>query len=151
MLKLWKVNAKAGDATVKYPFAPFPTNKDMRGKPEHNAELCIACGACGVACPADAIRMDTALAADTGMCQECKRELDALRAASAVKTGNAAGMAANETLASGEPQGPGMEYLGGHGVNPEYIDRELNPDAPEIPAGPAPVEGIIMDFDTKEE
>lgn len=222
MLKLWKVNAKAGDATVKYPFAPFPTNKDMRGKPEHNAELCIACGACGVACPADAIRMDTDLAADTitwsidygrcifcgrceeacpmeaiklteefelavmskddltsksvytlehcsrcgkpfaphkeidyakrllqkaggmeaeqaartvGMCQECKRELDALRAASAVKTGNAAGMAANETLASGEPQGPGMEYLGGHGVNPEYIDRELNPDAPEIPAG----------------
>ena len=86
-----------------------------------------------------------------GMCQECKRELDALRAASAVKTGNAAGMAANETLASGEPQGPGMEYLGGHGVNPEYIDRELNPDAPENPAGPAPVEGIIMDFDTKEE
>ena len=86
-----------------------------------------------------------------GMCQECKRELDALRAASAVKTGNARGMAANETLASGEPQGPGMEYLGGHGVNPEYVDRELNPDAPEIPAGPAPVEGIIMDFDTKEE
>ena len=86
-----------------------------------------------------------------GMCQECKRELDALRAASAVKTGNAHGMAANETLASGEPQGPGMEYLGGHGVNPEYIDRELNPDAPEIPAGPAPVEGIIMDFETKEE
>ena len=33
MLKLWKVNAKAGDATVKYPFAPFPASKDMRGKP----------------------------------------------------------------------------------------------------------------------
>ena len=208
MLKLWKVNAKAGDATVKYPFAPFPTNKDMRGKPEHNAELCIACGPCGVACPADAIRMDTDLAADTitwsidygrcifcGRCEEacpmeaiklteefelavmskddltsksvytlehCSRcgkpfaphkEIDyAIRLLQkAVKTGNAAGMAANETLASGEPQGPGMEYLGGHGVNPEYIDRELNPDAPEIPAGPAPVEGIIMDFDTKEE
>lgn len=96
--------------------------------------------------------MEAEQAAHTvGMCQECKRELDALRAASAVKTGNAHGMAANETLASGEPQGPGMEYLGGHGVNPEYIDRELNPDAPEIPAGPAPVEGIIMDFETKEE
>lgn len=237
MLKLWKVNAKAGDATVKYPFAPFPTNKDMRGKPEHNAELCIACGACGVACrpmpfawtptlrpiplpgrsttaaassaaaarrpapwrpqaheefeqavmskddltsksvytlehcsrcgkPFARIRRSTTPSAccqktggmeaiqaarTVGMCQECKRELDALRAASAVKTGNAHGMAANETLASGEPQGPGMEYLGGHGVNPEYIDRELNPDAPEIPAGPAPVEGIIMDFETKEE
>ena len=98
----------------------------------------------------------TTLAVVTDYHLSCGRELtaaelDALRAASAVKTGNAAGMAANETLASGEPQGPGMEYLGGHGVNPEYIDRELNPDAPEIPAGPAPVEGIIMDFDTKEE
>lgn len=80
MLKLWKVNAKAGDATVKYPFAPFPTNKDMRGKPEHNSELCIACGACGVACPADAIRMDTDLNAETitwsigyGRCIFCGR------------------------------------------------------------------------------
>ena len=80
MLKLWKVNAKAGDATVKYPFAPFPTNKDMRGKPEHDSELCIACGACGVACPADAIRMDTDLSADTitwsidyGRCIFCGR------------------------------------------------------------------------------
>ncbi len=170
----------------------------MRGKPEHNAELCIACGACGVACPADAIRMDTDLAADTitwsidyaaasfrplrgslpdgtiklteefelavmskddltsksvytlEHCSRCgkpfapHKEIDyakrllqktggmdgdpgrpyrryvpgvqarARRPACrlAVKTGNAAGMAANETLASGEPQGPGMEYLG---------------------------------------
>ena len=86
-----------------------------------------------------------------GLCQECKRELDALRAAAAVKTANARGVMPNETARSGEPTGPGMEYLGGHGVNPAYIDRGLNPDAPEIPDGPAPVEGIIMDLDKKEE
>ena len=106
--------------------------------------------------PLSVAELRTTLAVVTDYHLSCGKELteaelDALRAASAVKTGNAAGMAANETLASGEPQGPGMEYLGGHGVNPEHVDRELNPDAPEIPAGPAPVEGIIMDFDTKEE
>lgn len=80
MLKLWKIGAKAGNSTVKYPFAPLPTNKDMRGKPEHDALRCIACGACAVACPANAIRMETNLAAKTitwsinyGRCIFCGR------------------------------------------------------------------------------
>ena len=80
MLKLWKIGAKAGNSTVKYPFAPMPTNKDMRGKPQHDAVRCIACGACAVACPANAIRMETDLKARTitwsinfGRCIFCGR------------------------------------------------------------------------------
>lgn len=80
MLKLWKMNLKTGNATVKYPFAPLPTNKDMRGKPQHDAVRCVACGACAVACPANAIRMETDLDAATitwsinyGRCVFCGR------------------------------------------------------------------------------
>ena len=80
MLKLWKMARQAGDSTVAYPAAPFETNKDMRGKPEHDAVRCIACGACAVACPANAIRMETNLDAQTitwsinyGRCIFCGR------------------------------------------------------------------------------
>lgn len=80
LFKLWKMNLREGDATVRYPFAPLPLNKDMRGKPEHDAVRCIACGACAVACPADAIRMETDLEAGTitwsinyGRCIFCGR------------------------------------------------------------------------------
>ncbi|WP_080797280.1 formate hydrogenlyase complex iron-sulfur subunit [Arabiibacter massiliensis] len=57
MLKTLRNILKTGDATVKYPFAPLETTPDMRGKPEHDLERCIACAACAVACPPNAIQM----------------------------------------------------------------------------------------------
>lgn len=45
MLKLWKTIIRAGEVTVKYPFAPLDVCPGFRGKPELNPEQCIACGA----------------------------------------------------------------------------------------------------------
>lgn len=59
MLKLLKIISNTGDATVKYPFSPLEVCADFRGKPEYNAQQCIACGACTVACPANALTMET--------------------------------------------------------------------------------------------
>lgn len=59
MFKTLKNIIKTGDATVKYPFAPLETTPDMRGKPEHDSQRCIACAACAVACPANAIQMES--------------------------------------------------------------------------------------------
>lgn len=80
MLKLWKMEAKTGNATIKYPFAPLPVNDGMRGKPVHDAKVCIACAACAVACPANAIWMDVDTAQETvtwninfGRCIFCGR------------------------------------------------------------------------------
>lgn len=58
MLKLFREIGRAGDATIGYPFAPYEMPEGFRGKPEHNEKLCIACGACAIACPANAITMD---------------------------------------------------------------------------------------------
>jgi len=80
MLKLLKEIFRTGEATVQYPFAPLEVCKDFRGKPEHNAQACIACAACTVACPPNAIQMDTDTAAGTrtwsisyGRCIFCGR------------------------------------------------------------------------------
>lgn len=80
MLKLLKEILRTGEATAKYPFAPYPVCKDFRGKPEHTAEKCIACAACMTACPANALQMETDTEAGTrtwsisyGRCIFCAR------------------------------------------------------------------------------
>jgi hydrogenase-4 component H len=55
MLSLLKKILQVGEATVKYPFAPAELAPGVRGKPVYNYSLCIACGACANACPANAI------------------------------------------------------------------------------------------------
>jgi len=59
MLKLLKIILRAGDVTVKYPFAPLDICPGFRGRPELDAQQCIACGACTTACPANALTMET--------------------------------------------------------------------------------------------
>lgn len=59
MFKLFKMIARVGDATVKYPFKPLEVSPGFRGKPELDPEQCIACGACTMACPANALTMET--------------------------------------------------------------------------------------------
>ncbi len=55
--KLVKEVLKVGEATVPYPFVPAGVTAGFRGKPQHDPELCIACAACAVACPPNALRM----------------------------------------------------------------------------------------------
>jgi hydrogenase-4 component H len=61
MLKLIKEVLKVGEATVLYPFVPVEVMPGFRGKPHHDPELCIACGACAIACPPNALEMKTDL------------------------------------------------------------------------------------------
>jgi hydrogenase-4 component H len=80
MFKLLREVLRTGEATVKYPFAPLEVSKDFRGRPEHTAEQCIACAACTIACPANALAMETDATAGTrtwsinyGRCIFCGR------------------------------------------------------------------------------
>jgi hydrogenase-4 component H len=80
MFKLLREVLRTGEATLKYPFAPVEVAKDFRGRPEHTAEQCIACSACTIACPANALAMETDVAAGTrtwsinyGRCIFCGR------------------------------------------------------------------------------
>lgn len=62
MLKLLKIIAGAGEATHKYPFAPWPVSPNFRGKPQLDAAQCMACGACVTACPPNALTVSTSTA-----------------------------------------------------------------------------------------
>jgi hydrogenase-4 component H len=80
MLKTLQGIIRTGNATVTYPFAPIERPKDARGKPEHDLVNCMACGACAVACPPNAIQMVTDPRAQTtswsinyGRCVYCGR------------------------------------------------------------------------------
>ena len=80
MFETLKNILRTGDSTVKYPFEPIETPPGMRGKPEHDSVQCIACTACAVACPPNAIQMQTDLKEGTvswninyGRCIFCGR------------------------------------------------------------------------------
>ena len=57
--RLVKEVFKVGEATVLYPYVPAQVIAGFRGKPQHDPKLCIACAACAVACPPNALTMHT--------------------------------------------------------------------------------------------
>ncbi len=80
VFKLIKEVLKVGQATIAYPFAPVELPPGFRGKPEYNPEQCIACAACTIACPSNALSMENDLELGTrtwsifyGRCIFCAR------------------------------------------------------------------------------
>ena len=65
MLKLIKEVLRVGNATVPYPFVKVEVSPGFRGKPEYDPKQCIACAACTIACPPNALNMETDLEAGT--------------------------------------------------------------------------------------
>ncbi len=61
MLKLLRQVIRVGEATLPYPFQPLEVMPGFRGKPHHAPERCIACAACAVACPSNALTITTDL------------------------------------------------------------------------------------------
>ncbi len=61
MLKLIKEILRVGEATLPYPSQPVEVMPGFRGKPHHNPEQCIACAACAIACPSNALTISTDL------------------------------------------------------------------------------------------
>jgi hydrogenase-4 component H len=61
VLKLIQEVLRVGEATIPYPAEPVEVMPGFRGKPHHDPELCIACAACTIACPPNALTMTTDL------------------------------------------------------------------------------------------
>jgi hydrogenase-4 component H len=59
VLKLFREVLRVGKATTSYPFAPVEVSPGFRGRPIHDAARCIACAACVVACPPNALAVET--------------------------------------------------------------------------------------------
>ncbi|MFM8319841.1 MAG: formate hydrogenlyase complex iron-sulfur subunit [Chloroflexota bacterium] len=80
VFKLIREVLKTGKATHPYPFAPVELAPGFRGKPEYDPAQCIACAACTVACPPNALQMTNDLEHGTrtwsifyGRCIYCAR------------------------------------------------------------------------------
>ncbi len=59
VLKLLKEVLRVGNATIPYPFVPAEVTTAFRGKPQHDPQLCMACAACAIACPPNALTLTT--------------------------------------------------------------------------------------------
>lgn len=60
MSAFWKVvlrNLIQGPSTIKYPFEDSPAPEKLRGKIQHNPEVCVACRMCEYVCAGGAIRL----------------------------------------------------------------------------------------------
>lgn len=80
VLKLLREVLKVGQATIPYPFVAGEVAEGFRGKPEYDPQQCIACAACTIACPPNALSMETDLDQGTrtwsifyGRCIFCAR------------------------------------------------------------------------------
>ncbi len=80
MLKLLREVLRVGNATIPYPFVPADVAPGFRGKPHHDPELCIACAACAIACPPNALELTNDFdrgirtwSLFTGLCIYCAR------------------------------------------------------------------------------
>jgi len=80
VLKLIREVLKVGQATIPYPFVAGEVAEGFRGKPEYDPQQCIACAACTIACPSNALAMENDLDQGTrtwsifyGRCIFCAR------------------------------------------------------------------------------
>lgn len=58
MLKNAVLNLMKPPATINYPFTPIPLTRDARGALKIDGPLCIYCGLCVKACPANALKVN---------------------------------------------------------------------------------------------